>query len=132
VKSKVKVTEPTDQEQESNLNEVIEEEYAKGGDTLMPGDQSLLEHNIVQLLSRTTAYKIGWVTRIGVAHQRVRRKRVADDEATVLSKQASTLYKWLKAPCQRPTKRQRTTFREAEEQEPMTTEQGVWNNGARL
>jgi hypothetical protein len=102
---KDKATRPTEREQEDNLHEVIEEEYIRGAGSLMPGDRSLLDHNLVQLLNRTLAYKIGWVTRVGAARQRALRRRMADNEATARSKQASKLYKWLQAPCRRPTKR---------------------------
>jgi hypothetical protein len=56
---KEKSTRPTEQEQEDNLHKVIEEEYVRGAGSLMPGDRSLLNHNLVQLLNRTLAYKIG-------------------------------------------------------------------------
>jgi hypothetical protein len=67
---KDKATRPTEREQEDNLHKVIEEEYIRGAGSLMPGDRSLLDYNLVQLLNRTLAYKIGWVTRVGAAQQR--------------------------------------------------------------
>jgi hypothetical protein len=120
---KEKNTRPNEKDQEDNIHEVIEEEYVRGAGSLMPGDKSLLDYNLVQLLNKTLAYKIGWVTRVGAARQRALRRRLADNEATMRSKQASKLYKWLQAPCRRPTKRTKRVHSITDEEDRATTEQ---------
>ncbi|MGL5934640.1 MAG: hypothetical protein ACRCZI_03340 [Cetobacterium sp.] len=119
---KNQITQPTEKEQEDNIHEVIEEEYVRGAGSLMPGDKNLMEYNLIQLLNKTLAYKIGWVTRVGAARQRALRRRMADNQATIRSRQASKLYKWLQAPCRRPTKRTKRTHTTPEEDITMQLE----------
>jgi hypothetical protein len=94
---KAHITQPALQEEEETLNKVISEEMAKGAMDLDPGNRNILGQNIIiSLMRKYIAYKKGWITKVLAARQRAHRKRSRDDEIVLLSKNASTLYKWLK------------------------------------
>jgi hypothetical protein len=77
------------------LNEVISKEMTQGAAGFDPGDCSILEQNVIQLLQKPVPYKKGWVTRIPAVRQCAHQKRCQDNKLALLSKKASILYQWL-------------------------------------
>jgi hypothetical protein len=68
-KTKAHITQPALHKQEDMLNKVISKKMAHGAAELDPGDQSILDQNIIQLLWKLVPYKKARVTRILAAQQ---------------------------------------------------------------
>jgi hypothetical protein len=95
-KVKMESLQGRDQEHVATLNDLIKQEFIQGPDTLLQGDQYLLNWNILTLLEKSLPYKKGWLVRTQTARQRAHRIRIKDQKATLRSKQTSRLYKWMK------------------------------------
>jgi hypothetical protein len=103
------------------MHDEIEQQFVSGTDDLLPGDKTLLDYSILNLMQRSLAYKKGWLTRIWAARQRARRIAMGNDDIIVQSKRAERITKWMKLHKDRPkwTKRRRqdtiadTTMEEA-------------------
>jgi hypothetical protein len=95
------------------MHDEIEEQFVMGGEDLLPGDRSILDYSILNLLRRSLAYKKGWLTRIWAARQRAQRIAMGDDEIIVQTKEAECLSKWMTQHKDRPKRkirRQRRTI----------------------
>jgi hypothetical protein len=71
-------------------------EFRKRTLTLFEGDKSLVEHNLINLLRKTLAYKKGWLQRIQIARQRFYQKVAQDNDLILQTKNSSTLLVWMK------------------------------------
>jgi hypothetical protein len=90
------------------LHDEIERQLLQGKETLLQGDKSLVEYNILHLLQQSLAYKKGWLARVWAARQRAQRIAAQDNELIVQSKEASLIYLWMKTHKDRPKRARRT------------------------
>jgi hypothetical protein len=107
---KANVTRPQEKEHVDIMHDEIERQFVLGSEELLPGDRSIMDYSILNLLRRSLAYKKGWLTRIWAARQRAQRIARSDDELIVQSKEAECLIKWMRHHKDRPkrkTRRQR-------------------------
>jgi hypothetical protein len=89
------------------MHDEMERQFVYRNNNLLPGDKSLLDYSILQLMQRSLAYKKGWLTRIWAARQRARRIAMQDDDIVVQSKEAERITKWMKLHKDRPKWTQR-------------------------
>jgi hypothetical protein len=88
------ITQPNDHAHIDLLHTEIEQQFELGATDLAIGDQPLLDHNILNLLDKSLAYKKGWLARIWAARQRAHRIAAHDNELIMQSKAASQIYQW--------------------------------------
>jgi hypothetical protein len=88
------VTQPNDHAHIDLMHTEIEQQFEQGATDLAIGDQPLLDHNILNLLDKSLAYKKGWLARIWAARQRAHRIAAHDNELLLQSKAASQIYQW--------------------------------------
>jgi hypothetical protein len=117
---KANITRPQEAEHLDIMHDEIERQFVQGGEDLLPGDKSILDYSILNLMHRSLAYKKGWLARIWAARQRAQRIIMKDDEIIVQSKEAACLRKWMTHHKDRPKRRKRrreTTIDDAEMEE---------------
>jgi hypothetical protein len=93
---KTNITCPQDNEHVELMHDEMEQQFIAGNDELLPGDKSLLDYSILNLMQRSLAYKKGWLTRIWAARQRAKRIAMHDDDIILQSKKAEHITKWMK------------------------------------
>jgi hypothetical protein len=113
---KANVTRPQEQEHIELMHDEIESQFVQGNDELLPGDKSILEYNILNLLQRSLAYKKGWLTRIWAARQRARRVATRNDELIVQSKEGNQIIQWMKTHRDRPKWKEKAQSRGQEDE----------------
>jgi hypothetical protein len=117
---KANITRPQEAEHVEIMHDEIERQLIQGGEDLLPGDKSILEYSILDLMHRSLAYKKGWLARIWAARQRAKRIAMKNDEIVVQSKEAACLRKWMSQHKDRPkrrTRRRETTIADTEMEE---------------
>jgi hypothetical protein len=117
---KANITRPQEAEHVDIMHDEIERQFVQGSEDLLPGDKSILDYSILNLIQRSLAYKKGWLTRIWAARQRAQRIAKKNDEIIVQSKEAACLRKWMSQHKDRPKRRMRrreTTIADAEMEE---------------
>jgi hypothetical protein len=100
--TKANITRPQEKEHVDIMHDEIEQQFVMGNEDLLPGDKSILDYSILNLMRRSLAYKKGWLTRIWAARQRAHRIAKRDDEIIVQSKEAECLAKWMEQHKDRP------------------------------
>jgi hypothetical protein len=104
---KANITRPQETEHVEIMHDEIEQQFVSGSEDLLPGDKSILDYSILNLMQRSMAYKKGWLTRIWAARQRAHRIAMRNDEIIVQSKEAECLAKWMKQHKDRPKRKTR-------------------------
>jgi exonuclease III len=104
---KANITKPQEQEHVDLMHDEIERQFVQGSEELLPGDKSILDYSILNLLRRSLAYKKGWLTRIWAARQRAIRIAKRNDELCVQSKEAARIVQWMKTHKDRPRWKER-------------------------
>ena len=79
---------------EARLNQEIALEYAKGTNTLQPGDRIKLDINLVDLLNRKLEYKQAWLNNASTARQRFLRIQQNNNELKTKSRENSEIVHW--------------------------------------
>jgi hypothetical protein len=119
---KVNITRPQEQEHVDLMHDEIEQQFVQGSEDLLPGDKSILDYSILNLMQRSLAYKKGWLTRIWAARQRATRIAMRNDEMLVQSREAARIVQWMKTHKDKPRwkerKRQSTISDTAMEEAP--------------
>jgi hypothetical protein len=104
---KANITRPQEKEHIDIMHDEIEEQFVIGNEDLLPGDKSILDYSILNLLQRSLAYKKGWLTRVWAARQRAQRIALGNDDIIVQTKEAECLIKWMKHHRDRPRRKVR-------------------------
>ena len=77
------------------LNHNITDELLVGAGALPLADRHHFDHNLVELLEKSTQYKKNWLLNVLAAKQRQARRQAATLEEQTLSLANSKLLKWM-------------------------------------
>jgi hypothetical protein len=99
---KANITCPQEREHVELMHDEIEKQFVAGNEDLLPGDKSILDYSILNLMQRSLAYKKGWLTRIWAARQRAKRIAMRNDDIVVQSEEAECITKWMKLHKDKP------------------------------
>ena len=76
------------------LDNEIALENSKGTATLLPGDHSKLNVNLIDLLNRSVAYKQAWLSNTSQARERCMRIHQQNNELKTKSYENSLIVRW--------------------------------------